>query len=179
MSKILILEEILVGFCGQFGGREMRVGIFVSAYKCREVYLSLASKATIRQVSQAWFAFNFPALYWEENIQSHHAWAGIELIPLIQICLYMNCTLVQFTQFCPTMPPPPHHAGPACVPVTLVPPESGFAAPGLFPHPWSDRRAPRSSSYCDVALCEQNLLKSMQLCLYILHLWRGQHLPGL
>lgn len=57
MSKILILEEILVGFCGQFGGGEMRVGIFVSAYKRREVYLSLASKATIRQVSQAWFAF--------------------------------------------------------------------------------------------------------------------------
>lgn len=36
MSNILILEEILVGFCGQFGGGEMKDGIFVSAYKCRK-----------------------------------------------------------------------------------------------------------------------------------------------
>ncbi|KFP90338.1 hypothetical protein N311_09509, partial [Apaloderma vittatum] len=63
-------------------------------------------------------------------------------------------TLVQYDQFCLAMPPPPpsYHTGLACVPVLPVPPESDFAAPGLFPHPWWNRRAPRSSFCCDVVL---------------------------
>lgn len=48
----------------------MKNGIFVSAYKCREVCLRSPGKATIRQVSQAWFAFNFPELYWEQYSKS-------------------------------------------------------------------------------------------------------------
>lgn len=36
MSNFLILEEILVVFCGQFGGGEVKDGIFVSTYKCRK-----------------------------------------------------------------------------------------------------------------------------------------------
>ncbi|KFV06454.1 hypothetical protein N339_09012, partial [Pterocles gutturalis] len=56
------------------------------------------------------------------------------------------------TQVCLTTPPPPHQTGPAYVPVAPVPPESGFAALGPFPCPWLDRRAPRSSCYCDVVL---------------------------
>ncbi|KFV43651.1 hypothetical protein N341_07339, partial [Tyto alba] len=66
--------------------------------------------------------------------------------------LHVNCTLVQFTQFCLTVPPPSHHTGSACVPVTPVPPEGDFVAPDLFPQPWLDRRAPRSSSCCNMAL---------------------------
>lgn len=60
------------------------------------------------------------------------------------------------TQFCITMPPPPHHTGSAHVPVILVPSRSGFAAWGPFPCPWLDRKAPRSRSYCCVTLCQQN-----------------------
>ena len=159
-GKIFILEETLVGFCGQFGGGDMKDGIFVFAYKCREVWAQL-----VRPPSDRYHKPGFQGFI-EKRISevTVHGQAQSSYHSYRFVCMWIvqwYSILVQFTQVYLAMPPPPHYTGPARIPVTPVSPESGFATPGPFPCPWLHRRALRSSSCWDVALCKQNLLKSI------------------
>lgn len=96
MSNILILEEIVVGFCGQFGGGEMKDGIFVSAYKCRKFVWGQVARPLSGVTSLVCVTLS-RALLRRDYLKS--PCTGRHRALIIHTGLYVNCTLVQLHSF--------------------------------------------------------------------------------